>query len=117
MPKIAIVGAGVAGVHLALHLQKEGLDVSLYEERTPDEIRAARLPSTVGLSPPTRGRQRALGVAHWEGPEHATSVIRIHVAAEPPLGFVGHLPDQALFIDMRVYVPRLLEDFAAPAQP
>ncbi|WP_081426384.1 FAD-dependent oxidoreductase [Sorangium cellulosum] len=61
MPTIAIVGAGMAGLHLALHLQKEGLDVSLYEERAPDEIRAGRLPSTVALSPLTRERQRALG--------------------------------------------------------
>ncbi|WP_437298502.1 styrene monooxygenase/indole monooxygenase family protein [Sorangium sp. So ce426] len=113
MPTIAIVGAGVAGLHLALHLQKEGLDVSLYEERTPDEIRTGRLPSTVGLSLLTRERQRALGVAHWEGPEHATRTIRIRVAAEPPIDFVGRLADRALFIDMRVYLPRLLEDFVA----
>ncbi|WP_437286613.1 styrene monooxygenase/indole monooxygenase family protein [Sorangium sp. So ce406] len=113
MPTIAIVGAGMAGLHLALHLQKEGLDVSLYEERTPDEIRAGRLPSTVALSPPTRARQRALGVAHWEGDEHATRIVRVRVAADPPLGFAGDLPDHMLFIDMRVYLPRLLEDFAA----
>ncbi|MGK4005899.1 styrene monooxygenase/indole monooxygenase family protein [Sorangium sp. So ce1036] len=113
MPTIAIVGAGMAGLHLALHLQKEGLDVSLYVERTPDEIRAGRLPSTVALSAPTRARQRALGVAHWERPEHATRTVRLRVAAEPPFGFVSHLQDSMLFIDMRVYLPRLLEDFAA----
>ncbi|WP_437735298.1 styrene monooxygenase/indole monooxygenase family protein [Sorangium sp. So ce1335] len=113
MPTIAIVGAGMAGLHLALHLQQEGIDVSLHEERTPDEIRAGRLPSTVALSPLTRARQRALGVAHWEGAEHATGTVRMRVAADPPLAFVGHLADHMLFIDMRVYLPRLLEDFAA----
>ncbi|WP_437335439.1 styrene monooxygenase/indole monooxygenase family protein [Sorangium sp. So ce394] len=37
----------------------------------------------------------------------------MRVAADPPLGFVSNPPDHMLFIDMRVYLPRLLEDFAA----
>ncbi len=116
MPTIAIVGAGVAGLHLALHLQREGLDVSLYEERTPDEIRTGRLPSTVGLSPPTRARQAGArrrapggGLTAPPGPpdrrrrRRSTSRCR--------------LADQAAFIGMRVHLPQLLRGLRPRGRP
>ena len=39
MRKILIVGAGQAGLQLALSLQAEGYDVTVMSARTPDEIR------------------------------------------------------------------------------
>jgi 2-polyprenyl-6-methoxyphenol hydroxylase-like FAD-dependent oxidoreductase len=44
---VGIVGAGTAGLHLALLLRQRGLEPTLYAERTPDEVRAGRLPNTV----------------------------------------------------------------------
>ena len=36
---IGIVGAGIAGLHLALYLQKHGVDATLITDRAPDEYR------------------------------------------------------------------------------
>ena len=45
--RIGIVGAGIAGLHLALYLQKHGVDATLITDRAPDEYRGIRLLNTV----------------------------------------------------------------------
>ena len=111
MPRIAIVGAGVAGLHLGLLLQQQGVDVTIYADRAPDAIRSGRLPNTVALVGATRGRDRALGVNHWDAPEHDTVGLHLYVNSDPALQFRGKLEQPAQFIDMRMYLARLLEDF------
>lgn len=113
MPRLAIVGAGIAGLHLGLLLQQHGVDVTIYAERGPDELRRARVPNTVGLVGATRARDRALGVNHWDAPEHDTVGLHMYLNADPPLQFRGKVDLPVQFIDMRMYLPRLLEDFAA----
>jgi 2-polyprenyl-6-methoxyphenol hydroxylase-like FAD-dependent oxidoreductase len=112
MPRIAIIGAGVAGLHLGLLLQQHGVDVTIYTERGADELRAGRLPNTVALVGATRARDRALGVNHWDAPENDTLGLHLHIGIEPAIEFRGNLDQPVLFIDMRVYLSRLLEDFA-----
>ena len=46
MRKILIVGAGQAGLQLALGLQSKGYEVTLMSNRTADEIRNGRVMST-----------------------------------------------------------------------
>ena len=111
MTTIGIVGAGIAGLHLALYLQKHGVPVTLYTDRSPDEVRRGRLPATVALMGATRDRDAALGTNHWDG--HGTPAIRVRVTGDPPLVLTGALTQPFLFIDMRVYLPRLMEDFEA----
>ena len=117
MPRIGIVGAGIAGMHLGLLLQQQGVDVTIYAEAGPDELRAGRLPNTVGLTGATRARDRALGVNHWDAPAHDTLGLHMHLGGDPPLWFRGTLEHPVLFIDMRMYLARLLEDFAARGGP
>jgi len=109
---IGIVGAGTAGLHLALLLQQRGVEATLYAERTPDELRAGRLPNTVAHHHHTRARERALGVAHWDetGPSYGRHWHYVH--GEQPLSFPGDFTQPSLAVDYRLYLPRLLEDFA-----
>ncbi|APR82683.1 putative monooxygenase [Minicystis rosea] len=113
MTTIGIVGAGIAGLHLALHLQRNGISVTLYTDRTPDEMRAARLPATSGFTGVSRLRDAALGVDHWDEPENHTAQARFRIASDLPLGFTSKVPLPGLYIDMRLYLPRAMEDFAA----
>jgi Styrene monooxygenase A putative substrate binding domain len=112
MNNIGIVGSGIAGLHLGLFLQKQGADATLYSDRSPDEIRAGGLPNLVARFEPTRERERALGVNHWEIPDFGVFGVHMHIGVEPPLVWKGSFKRPASTIDMRIYQSTLLEDFA-----
>jgi hypothetical protein len=113
MTTIGIVGAGIAGMHLALYLQKHGVEATLYSDRSPDAIRAGRLPNTVALMGATQARHRALGVDHWDEPGQTTGEVTLRFAGAPPLYVHGSPSPPWLYVDMRLYLPRLMEDFAS----
>jgi glycine/D-amino acid oxidase-like deaminating enzyme len=108
MKGIGIVGAGVAGLQLALRLQQHGVPVTLYSDRTPDQVRAGRLPSTVCRFAPTRERERALSITRWDDPALATFGINLQITGTP-IAFRGSFSRPASFLDMRVYQATLLE--------
>jgi len=112
MTSIGIVGTGISGLQLALTLQQQGVDTTLYAERTPDEIRGSRLMNAVSRFGPTLARERALGVAHWA--DHPTNYRHINVSVTgTPVAFAGHMREQVGNVDFRVYLAQLLEDYMA----
>jgi 2-polyprenyl-6-methoxyphenol hydroxylase-like FAD-dependent oxidoreductase len=112
MTSIGIVGTGISGLQLALTLQQAGIDTTVYAERTPDEMREMRLPNTVTRFGATMARERALGVGHWS--EHPSNYKSVHLSImDTPVFFNGNLQELAGNVDFRVYLPRLLEDYAA----
>ena len=62
---IGIVGAGIAGLHLALYLQKHGVAATLVTDRRPEDYRDSRLINTVAHHHVTIAREDYLGVNHW----------------------------------------------------
>ncbi len=113
MSSIGILGAGIAGLQLGLYLQQQGIPCTIYTDRTPAEIRASRLPSTAALLGSTRARDQALGTNHWDDDAFGCFHVDVRVKGLPELSSRGRVSPPALFIDMRVYLPRLLEDFEA----
>ncbi|MDI1483369.1 styrene monooxygenase/indole monooxygenase family protein [Polyangium sp. y55x31] len=113
MSSIGIVGAGIAGLQLGLYLRRHGISCTLYAERSGDEIRASRLPSTAALLGSTRRRDRELGTNHWDDGSFGCFYVDVRVKGLPELSSRGRMDPPALFIDMRLYTPRLLEDFEA----
>ena len=112
MSEVAVVGAGVGGLHLSLRLQQLGLPVTLYADRTPDEMRAGpRLMNTAGHWVPTREREKQLGVNHWDDEFPRVAALNVRVAGEMPLGFSADLGQGPIAVDYRVSMARLLEDF------
>jgi hypothetical protein len=112
MANIGIVGAGMAGVHLGLDLLRRGLVPTLYAERTPDEMRKANLPNTAAFFGTLLAGDKAIGVNHWDTPDYRTHQIDFGVKGAPALAFRADISPPAQFMDMRLYVPKLLEDFA-----
>lgn len=112
MSGIGIVGTGISGLHLALHLQRHGVDTTLYAERAPDAVRAGRLPNLVCRFDHTRARERQLGVDHWPLPGFEATCAYLDVRGGPPLAFRGDLRRPASWVDFRLYLAQLLEDYA-----
>jgi 2-polyprenyl-6-methoxyphenol hydroxylase-like FAD-dependent oxidoreductase len=122
MTSIGIVGAGVAGLHLGLQLRAADVPVTLYTDSGPDELASGRLTNTVTHHHPTLERERVLGVHHWDAAEYGYGSHH-HVVGRrllngralggpDPLVFRGDLTDASSAIDHRIYLPRLLADFA-----
>ena len=112
MKSIGIVGSGIAGLQLGLFLQRHGLDATLYSDRSPEQIRASRLPNLVVRFDHTRERERVLGVEHWDFPDFGVFGVQMHIGIQPPIVWKGSVKRPASGVDMRLYQSTLLEDFA-----
>lgn len=112
MSNIGIVGGGVAGLHLGLLLQRHDTPVTIYTDRSPDQLRSSRLPNAAARLGALRARERVLGVDHWQDCGNLYG-MNIYVGGQPPLTFSADLDQPGSFVDMRIYLATLLEDFAA----
>ena len=90
-PKIGVVGAGIAGLHLGLLLQQAGIEATIFTEQTPEQVRANRLPNVVVRSAPTRERERQLGVAHWDALGVDLTHYAFHLAGRTSTGLYRRL--------------------------
>ncbi|MFI0742171.1 styrene monooxygenase/indole monooxygenase family protein [Streptomyces sp. NPDC021100] len=119
MRGIAIVGAGQAGLHLALGLQgagggSSGYRVLLVSDRTPGEIRAGRVVSTQQMFAPARALERAAGLNLWDG--EAPWITGAGLTTAGPAGtvlraFGAALDEPAQSVDLRLKTARWLELF------
>jgi 2-polyprenyl-6-methoxyphenol hydroxylase-like FAD-dependent oxidoreductase len=113
VPNIGIIGGGIAGTHLGLFLRQHGISATIYSQKTPAQHRAARLSNVVCRNAPTRTRERALGVNHWDSAAPDLERITIAINGSRPIAFSGRLDAPSHVVDMRIYWGRLLEDFSS----
>src|SRR5690349_13380801 len=111
MGGIGIVGTGISGLQLALHLQSSGIDATVYAPESAAQHGAGRLPNLVVRWAPTVEREHRLGLFQWEG--NAFGTMHVTVAGDAPLRFSGRLPAPANTTDFRLYLPALLDTFEA----
>lgn len=109
--KIGIVGAGIAGLHLGLYLQKHGVDATVITDRTPDEYRGMRLINTVAHHHVTLAREDELGVNHWQEPKLHYYYHDHYFNFPQPLSFRGDFSRPSRAVDYRIYLPALMQDF------
>jgi 2-polyprenyl-6-methoxyphenol hydroxylase-like FAD-dependent oxidoreductase len=108
---IAIVGSGVAGLHLALLLQKHQIPATLYSDQTAAQLATGRMLNTVAHHNTTVKREEALGVDHWDLAEYGYFCHHYYLGGPRPLSFPGAFDAPSRAIDYRVYLPRLLAGF------
>ncbi len=108
---IAIVGSGVAGLHLALLLQQQAIPVTLYSDQTAAQLASGRMLNTVAHHNTTVKREQALGIDHWDLAEYGYFCHHHYIGGPQPLSFPGAFGAPSRAIDYRVYLPRLLADF------
>lgn len=115
MRKILIVGAGQAGLQLALGLQSNGYDVTVMTNRTADEVRDGRVLSTQCMFDTALQHERELGLNFWES--EAPKVEGLGVSVTGPdsarvIDWVGELNGFAQSVDQRIKMAGWLEAFA-----
>jgi 2-polyprenyl-6-methoxyphenol hydroxylase-like FAD-dependent oxidoreductase len=108
---IGIVGAGIAGLHLALYLQKHGVDATLITDRAPEDYRKIRLLNTVAHHHVTIAREDYLGVNHWKDPKDHYYYHDHAFNFPEPIKFRGYFSKASRAVDYRIYLPALMEDF------
>ena len=107
---IGIVGSGFAGLHLALLLQKHGVNVTLYTDRSAEQMRQGA-PAVLARWTHTLERERELGVNLWEDMGSEFYSFNFFVNLPQPLHFPGALDTPGSFIDPRLYLSRLQQVF------
>ncbi|MEV4437139.1 styrene monooxygenase/indole monooxygenase family protein [Streptomyces sp. NPDC049585] len=118
MRRIAIVGAGQAGLQLALGLQAAGgYEVTVVAARTPEQIRGGRVLSTQLMYGPALILERRLGLNLWDGQAPPIEGIQLNPTDPPGTRSPGRsvtarLESPAQSVDQRVKTARWLELFA-----
>tara|TARA_R110000824_G_scaffold315042_1_gene502001 strand:+ start:23995 stop:25230 length:1236 start_codon:yes stop_codon:yes gene_type:complete len=111
MHNIGIVGAGIAGLHLALYLQQHGIGATIITDREPDDYASARLLNTVAHHSTTIERENLLGVNHWTNKDHHYYYHDHWLNVPEPLHFPGSFAKPSRAVDYRIYLPSLMKDF------
>lgn len=118
MRHIAIIGAGQAGLQLALGLQAGGYGVTLISDRTPEQFLSGRIMSTQALFHDACTTERQQGLNFWEGscpPVEgiALSVPHPEVPGQKALCFSARLDRPAYSVDQRLKFAVWLREFQA----
>ncbi|MBC7813305.1 MAG: monooxygenase, partial [Burkholderiales bacterium] len=107
---IGIIGSGFAGLHLGLMLQKAGIDVTLYTDRTAEQMRGGA-PALLARWAHTIERERELGINLWDDAGSEFYRFNFYINTPQPLIFTGEMDWAASFIDPRLYLSTLQEVF------
>jgi hypothetical protein len=114
--KIAIVGAGQAGLQLGCGLLDKGYEVVLVQDRTADEIAAGGVMSSQCLFGAALQDERELGLDFWGETAPALGAIDFTVAAQDGSGakaiaWSGPLDQPARSVDQRLKFPAWMKEF------
>ena len=122
MRKILIVGAGQAGLQLALGLQAQGYEVTVMSNRTADEIRGGRVMSTQMQFHTALQNERDIEVNFWESQAPKVQGLGVSVAdpesvqgpgeTQRAINWLGMLNGYAQSVDQRVKMSGWMETFA-----
>lgn len=111
--RIAIIGAGTAGLQLGLHLLQNGITPRIYTDRRPEDYASSRLMNTVAHHHVTVEREDALGCNHWPSDQYGYFGHYYYIGTPEPMQMFGHLARPSRAVDYRIYQPTLLNDFVA----
>jgi 2-polyprenyl-6-methoxyphenol hydroxylase-like FAD-dependent oxidoreductase len=114
MRKIAIVGAGQAGMVLAFDLMNEGYEVTVFEGRPAEEIEKGSMLSTAMVFDRQLDVERRLGLQEWEG--KAPVCNGMHATLRLPSGEIilqiqGGLDETCQGVDARLKTSTWLRRF------
>jgi hypothetical protein len=115
--RIMIVGAGQAGLQLALGLQQQGLQVTLVSNRSAEDIRTGKVMSSQCMFDASLQIERALGIDFWSRECPPVEGIGLSIPhperpGEKMLDWAHRLDRVARSVDQRVKIPGWMKVFA-----
>jgi 2-polyprenyl-6-methoxyphenol hydroxylase-like FAD-dependent oxidoreductase len=114
MRRIAIIGAGQAGLHLGCGLLRHGYGVTLFSDRRPEELLKGRAIATAFMFDRALSYERELGLNFWDHETHWGAGIHLDFCLAPgriALVVEGRLPRPGQAIDQRLKFARWMEEF------
>jgi hypothetical protein len=116
MRRVAVVGAGIAGLVAAHGLVRAGYEVTVFSDRTAEQWLAGRPTGTAARFAAALAYERELGLDHWD--DHAPKIAGAHLLVCPRPGnqlatLVGRQSIPGLAIDVRLQSHRWLHDLEA----
>jgi flavin reductase (DIM6/NTAB) family NADH-FMN oxidoreductase RutF len=114
MKRIAIIGAGQAGLQLGLGLRRKGYEVTLLTDRAGGEIRAGRVMSSQCMFDSALQTERDLNLNLWE--QECPKVEGVGFSVPHPQGgkaidWAARLDAYAQAVDQRIKMPGWMAEF------
>jgi len=116
MTKIAVIGAGVAGLLAAHDLHRRGFDVTLYSEKTPEDFLNSVPTGNASRFDMALSYERELGLAHWESEAPVADGIFFTLSLDERTQVfttLGRMDKPSYAIDVRLQSARWIEDLTA----
>lgn len=115
MRHIAIIGAGQAGLQLAIGLVQSNYAVTLYSNRTSKQILNGRIMSNQGMFESSLKLERALGLNFWDKtcPKNSSVTVRVADATStsPSIHWIGSTQYPYISIDQRLKFSQWMNHF------
>ena len=112
--RIAIVGSGQAGLILAFAMLEQGWVVTLFSDRTPDELYNGRATATAFMFDRALGRERKLGLNLWDDFVPWSEGIHLDFCSDArvaPLTLEGRFTVPGQAVDQRLKYSVWLREF------
>ena len=116
MRKIAIVGAGQAGLQMALGLRSHGYDVTVLSNRTGEDIFNGKVMSSQGMFDRSLQTERKLGIDFFQPDTPQLEGIAVNIVGpdgDRALLWTAPLHKPGQCVDQRVKFPRWMEELTA----
>lgn len=114
MRNIGIIGAGQAGLQLGFMLLAKGYSVTLYSDRTPEQIFNAKLMAVAYLFGRAYGYEQELGLGFWDRRGHFAAGGDLNVCPAPgqrALTVQGRFFSPGMALDLRAKYAHWLAEF------